>query len=139
MMPPLRNSQRKRLKIRQRRSATSLRTTLHGQFSWNMPYWILKDIRFSSFASQNSRTNQFICADYEFRLQEKIEVRIPKEDLASHTARRTFVVTAYNEGVPLDLIMLITSHSDVKAMKPYLKGNLKGSNRVIEALNKASH
>ena len=77
--------------------------------------------------------------DYEFRLQEKIEVRIPKEDLASHTARRTFVVTAYNEGVPLDLIMLITSHSDVKAMKPYLKGNLKGSNRVIEALNKASH
>lgn len=77
--------------------------------------------------------------DYEFKLQEKIEVRIPKEDLASHTARRTFVVTAYNEGVPLDLIMLITSHSDVKAMKPYLKGNLKGSNRVIEALNKASH
>ena len=77
--------------------------------------------------------------DYEFRLQEKIEVRIPKEDLASHTARRTFVVTAYNKGVPLDLIMLITSHSDVKAMKPYLKGNLKGSNRVIEALNKASH
>lgn len=49
------------------------------------------------------------------------------------------VLTEYNEGVPLDLIMLITSHSDVKAMKPYLKGNLKGSNRVIEALNKASH
>lgn len=24
--------------------------------------------------------------DYEFRLQEKIEVRIPKEDLASHKA-----------------------------------------------------
>lgn len=76
--------------------------------------------------------------DYEFKLQEKIEVRIPKEDLSSHTARRTFVVTAYNEGVPLDLIMLITSHSDVKAMKPYLKGNLKGSSKVIEALNNAS-
>lgn len=76
--------------------------------------------------------------DYEFKLQEKIEVRIPKEDLSSHTARRTFVVTAYNEGVPLDLIMLITSHSDVKAMRPYLKGNLKGSSKVIDALNNAS-
>ena len=40
--------------------------------------------------------------DYEFRLSEKIEVRTPKHKLSTHTARRTFVVMAYNEGIPLE-------------------------------------
>ena len=59
--------------------------------------------------------------DYEYRLQEKIEVRVPKCDLSSHTARRTFIVTALNEGVSTDLIMLITGHSDYNVMRPYIK------------------
>ena len=74
--------------------------------------------------------------DYEYRLQEKIEVRIPKRDLSSHTARRTFIVTAMNEGVSTDLIMLITGHSDYNVMRPYIKANLKGTSSVIDALDK---
>ena len=76
--------------------------------------------------------------DYEYRLNEKIVVKTPKSDLSSHTARRTFIVTAMNEGVALDLIALITSHSDVKAMKPYIKMNRRGTNLVIDAMNNAT-
>lgn len=75
--------------------------------------------------------------DVEYRLQEKIEVKIPKADLTSHTARRTFIVTALNEGVSLDLIALITSHSDIKAMQPYIKANRKGTDSVIDAMDNA--
>lgn len=76
--------------------------------------------------------------DYEYRLNEKEVVKTPKSDLSSHTARRTFIVTAMNEGVPLDLIALITSHSDVKAMKPYIKMDKRGTNLVIDAMNNAT-
>lgn len=73
--------------------------------------------------------------DYEFRLQDKIEVRTPKCDLSTHTARRTFIVTALNEGVSTNLIMLITSHSDYKAMLPYIKATMKGTGSVIKAID----
>lgn len=75
--------------------------------------------------------------DYEYRLTEKIIVKTPKEDLSTHTARRTFIVTAINENVDPTLIALITSHSDMKSMKPYITKNAKGAARVIEALNEA--
>ncbi len=74
--------------------------------------------------------------DYEYRLQEKIAVHTPKCDLSTHTARRTFIVTALNEGVSTNLIMLITSHSDYKAMTPYIKATMKGAGKVINALDK---
>lgn len=75
--------------------------------------------------------------DYEYKLGEKIEITIPKSDLQSHTARRTFVVVAMNEGVSLELIAAITSHSDFNAMKPYIKANTKGTDKVIDAFDKA--
>ena len=75
--------------------------------------------------------------DYEYRLTEKIIIKVPKEDLSTHTARRTFIVTAINENVEPTLIALITSHSDLKCMKPYITKNAKGVARVIDALNEA--
>lgn len=75
--------------------------------------------------------------DYEYRLNEKIEIRTPKKDLTSHTARRTFIVMAYNEGVSLDLIALVTSHSDIRAMRPYLKATPKGSQMAVDAFERA--
>lgn len=71
-------------------------------------------------------------------MQEKVDVKVPKCDLTSHTARRTFVVTALNEEADLNMIAIITSHSDFNAMKPYIKANLKGTNKVIDAMDKAS-
>ena len=76
--------------------------------------------------------------DYQYRLSEKIVVKTPKHQLSSHTARRTFIVTAMNQGVSLDIIALITSHSDVKAMKPYIKANRKGTDMVIDAIDNIS-
>ena len=76
--------------------------------------------------------------DYEYKGKKKITVVTPRTELASHVARRTFIVTAYNEGVPLDLIALVTSHNDVKAMKPYLKATSTGADKVIAAIDKAT-
>lgn len=78
-----------------------------------------------------------VWVDYEYRLGEKIEVVEPKSDLQDHTARRTFVVVAMNEGVSLELIAAITSHSDFNAMRPYIKANKKGTDKVIDAFDKA--
>lgn len=41
--------------------------------------------------------------------------------LTTHVARRTFVVTALLLGIPAEVIMRWTGHSDFDAMKPYVK------------------
>ena len=41
------------------------------------------------------------------------------EVLTTHAARRTFVVTALTLGVPAEVIIRWTGHSDFKAMRPY--------------------
>ena len=41
--------------------------------------------------------------------------------LTTHCGRRTFVVTAFQLGIPAEVIIRWTGHSDYKAMKPYLK------------------
>ena len=76
--------------------------------------------------------------DYEYRLNEKIIIHIPKKDLTTHTARRTFVVTAMNEGIDLELISAITSHSVLASMKLYVKANRRGTDLVIDAIDRAS-
>ena len=65
------------------------------------------------------------------------EVREPRRDIQSHDARRTFVVMAINEGVDLQTIAMLTSHSDLKAMRPYVKLHDKGKNKVIAAIDAA--
>ena len=57
---------------------------------------------------------------------------------AQINARRTFVVTALNEGIELDLIAQITSHSDVEVMRPYIASTRKGKQKVIDALDNAT-
>ncbi|KAA6303188.1 MAG: Tyrosine recombinase XerC [Candidatus Ordinivivax streblomastigis] len=41
--------------------------------------------------------------------------------LTTHCGRRTFIVNALRLGVPSEVIMKWTGHSDYKAMKPYIK------------------
>lgn len=76
--------------------------------------------------------------DYQYKLDKVREVKTPKSDLTSHTARRTFVVTALNEGVSLDLIAQITSHSDVEVMRPYIASTRTGKQKVVDALDKVT-
>lgn len=76
--------------------------------------------------------------DYQYKLDKVEEVKTPKIELTSHTARRTFVVTALNEGVELDLIAQITLHSDFDNMRPYIASTRKGKQKVIDALDSAT-
>ena len=48
------------------------------------------------------------------------------------------MVTALNEGVELDLIAQITSHSDVEVMRPYIASTRKGKHKVVDALDNAT-
>jgi len=41
--------------------------------------------------------------------------------LTTHCARRTFIVNALYLGIPSEVVMRWTGHSDYKAMKPYIK------------------
>ena len=41
--------------------------------------------------------------------------------LTTHCGRRTFVVTALQLGIPVEVIMRWTGHSSFEAMKPYAK------------------
>ena len=75
--------------------------------------------------------------NYLCRLGSTEEVFEYRRDIESHDARRTFVVTALNEGVDLQTIALLTSHSDLKAMQPYVQLHSKGKDRVIDAIDAA--
>lgn len=56
-----------------------------------------------------------------FRGTERCEEFFPKyELLTTHCARRTFVVTALQLGIPPEVIMRWTGHSSYEAMKPYV-------------------
>lgn len=53
---------------------------------------------------------------------ERIEEVLPKYALiCTHTGRRTFIVNSMYLGIPAEVIMEWTGHSDYKAMKPYVK------------------
>lgn len=75
--------------------------------------------------------------DHQWRLDKEIVVRHPKKDLGTHVARRTFISTAINEGVSPELIGLISSHSDLKEMAPYIGLNQNGAIKVTNAIDDA--
>jgi integrase len=57
-----------------------------------------------------------------FRKGERIEEVYPKyAKLTTHCGRRTFVVNALYLGIPSEVIMKWTGHSDHRSMKPYVK------------------
>jgi integrase len=57
-----------------------------------------------------------------FKGNERYEEILPKYALlTTHCGRRTFIVNALRLGIPSEVIMKWTGHSDFKAMKPYVK------------------
>ena len=52
---------------------------------------------------------------------ERIEETQPKYSvLGTHAGRRTFICNALSMGIPADIVMKWTGHSDYSAMKPYI-------------------
>lgn len=57
-----------------------------------------------------------------FKGSHRYEEVLPKYAvITTHCARRTFVVNALRLGIPAEVVMKWTGHSDYKAMKPYIK------------------
>lgn len=57
-----------------------------------------------------------------FKGNQRFEEVLPKYALlTTHCGRRTFIVNGLRLGVPSEVIMKWTGHSDYKAMKPYIK------------------
>ena len=57
-----------------------------------------------------------------FKGSKRHEEVLPKwAVLTTHCGRRTFIVNALRLGVPAEVIMKWTGHSDFKAMRPYVK------------------
>lgn len=57
----------------------------------------------------------------EFQNGERVDRLVPKCDLVTtHTARRTFVCNALMMGIPPNVVMRWTGHSDYDSMKPYI-------------------
>ncbi|WP_121965711.1 MULTISPECIES: site-specific integrase [Myroides] len=48
------------------------------------------------------------------------EVKPKYEHLSTHVGRRTFICTALSLGIPVQVVMKWTGHSDYKSMKPYI-------------------
>lgn len=57
-----------------------------------------------------------------FKGNQRYEEVYPKYSLlTTHCGRRTFIVIALYLGIPAEVVMRWTGHSDYKAMKPYIK------------------
>ena len=64
--------------------------------------------------------NEQISETY-FRGNERIDEVTPKYELiGTHAGRRTFICNALSLGIPAQVVMKWTGHSDYKAMKPYV-------------------
>lgn len=51
----------------------------------------------------------------------RIDEVLPKHELlGTHVGRRTFICSALSIGIPVQIVMKWTGHSDYKAMKPYI-------------------
>lgn len=64
--------------------------------------------------------NQPIVETYYIGNQRHDETKPKYEHIGTHTARRTFICNALSLGIPCDVVMQWTGHSDYKAMKPYI-------------------
>jgi len=57
----------------------------------------------------------------QYKGHDRIDTIYPKYDLlCTHTRRKTFICKALSLGIPPNVIMKWTGHSDYKAMKPYI-------------------
>ena len=56
---------------------------------------------------------------------------------ASHAGRKTFICFALSNGVPPDVVMKFTGHSDYKSMKPYIDITEAAKRDAISLMEKA--
>lgn len=110
-----------------------LLTLMEGQTAAILERWNGWDDRLALPALSNQRSNKRLKElgrlagiDEPVRItyfkgsQRFDEIKPKWQVLTTHAARRTFVVTALTLGIPAEVVMKWTGHSDYKAMKPYI-------------------
>jgi integrase len=66
----------------------------------------------------------------------RVEETAPKWALmGSHAGRRTFICNALTIGIPPQVVMKFTGHSDYKAMKPYIDIAETDAAKAMQLLN----
>lgn len=70
-----------------------------------------------------------------FKREKRVVTLKERWKIGTHTARRTFIVQAVNGGATTDQVALLTSHSDVKQMLPYLTITKKTKASVISIID----
>ena len=61
-----------------------------------------------------------LVAQVGFIVKDIEETKRKWEMLGTHAGRRTFICFALSEGIPPQVVMKWTGHSDYKSMKPYI-------------------
>lgn len=70
---------------------------------------------------------------------ERREITVPKYKLiATHTGRRTFIVNALSMGIPPNVVMKWTGHSDYKSMQPYIDIADNARKKSMDVFNRKS-
>ena len=68
---------------------------------------------------------------------ERIEETKPKYSvIGTHSGRRTFICNALSMGIPADIVMKWTGHSDYAAMKPYIDIAQSEKSKAMDKFNK---
>ena len=68
---------------------------------------------------------------------ERIEETKPKYSvIGTHAGRRTFICNALSMGIPADIVMKWTGHSDYAAMKPYIDIAQSEKSKAMDKFNK---
>ncbi len=72
-----------------------------------------------------------------FRGNQRVETIKPKYELIStHTGRRTFISNALIKGIPANIVMEFTGHSDYKSMEPYIAIAKNARKDAMKVFNK---
>ena len=80
--------------------------------------------------------NQPITQTY-YKGSQRIDETAPKFELmGTHTGRRTFICNALMLGIPAEIVMKWTGHSDYKAMKPYIDVTNAAKARAMKLFDK---
>lgn len=67
----------------------------------------------------------------------RVEETQPKYSvLGTHAGRRTFICNALSMGIPADIVMKWTGHSDYKAMKPYIDITQSEKSKAMAKFNR---
>ena len=94
--------------------------SLLQQFLPNSIYYMIIPMKYLRFAPLTAEVWGCTIGAYFLQGRWRDEVTPKYALLSTHAGRRTFICNALALGIPAQVVMKWTGHSDYKAMKPYI-------------------